>query len=94
MRDGHLYDPCPRCGMRRRRPELPVAVDERLCRFVPGEWADDVWEAYAAWTAARLTHVIAHPDTLLGGPVDVLLEHRRIKHDLPGHPRPPSGKTA
>jgi hypothetical protein len=70
--------------VRRRCPVLPVAVDERLCRFVPGEWADDVWVAYTAWTSARLTYAIAHPDTMLGGPVDVLREHRRVKLGLLG----------
>ena len=64
---------------RREQPSSGPAVPESLCRFVRSEWPGTD-RPFRAWCEARLAYVHEHGyDTPLGGPIEVLGEHRRLK---------------
>jgi hypothetical protein len=63
-----------------RRPPLTVAPPPELVSFDPDEWpAGGWWESFHLWGEARLEFVRQHKGTALGGALDVLREHRRLR---------------
>ena len=71
--------------MARERVSAGPAVPERLCRFLPAEWAGlDLWAAFDAWRAQRRTWGAEHPASPLGDVVDQLITERTTRHRLRG----------
>jgi hypothetical protein len=61
---------------RHRRPPLTAVPPAELFVYNPADWV-----SFEAWCAARTDWVKTHGrDTPLGSMLDVLKEHRRIRH--------------
>ena len=60
---------------RHRRPPLTLWPPPELFVYNAADW-----DSFESWCAARREWVKAHPGSSLGSMLDVLKEHRRIRH--------------